>query len=286
MATSFQDITFVLSGGAGNSDPNFSIGGDPSTSVIVSAINNLFSNLSPDDLAEDLTDYRCFYVFNDGDSTIYSVKLWIDSEVDLGSTILMGVDSKDETQRITIDGTITGGYFILQYTTVSGIFNTGHILFDNDIVVWAANIADAINTLTDSNSEVIFGDVEVVPSPTPSGVYFDILFKNSDGSSNHNELSLATSGNNLVGPPIPNITISVIQGGSPVNTIAPLLDVATTPPTGVFFSYPEQNSPIIIPKLRPLDGLPIWIQRNTLATAEPVENDGFTFGLSFIPFKV
>jgi hypothetical protein len=286
MATSFQDISIVLSGGAGNSNPNNAIGGDPSTSVIVSGINNLFENISPDEISEGLTDYRCFYVFNDGDSTIYDIRVWIESEVDLGSTVFLGIDSKDETQRITIEGTITGGYFILQYATVTGNVTTGNILFNSDVAVWGANIASALNALIDSNSELVLGDVEVIPTPTPSGVSFEILFKNEDGSKSHSQLALAPSGNNLIGPPTPTISISVIQGGSPVNTSAPSLDVATTTPTGVFFVYPEKTSPILIPKLRPFDGFPIWVKRVTEATAEPVENDGFRFALSFIPFKI
>ena len=64
MAVVSGDIVYFMSGGSGNSNPNNSIGGDPSSSPISGLVNNLFDNISPEETTAGKTDYRCFYIFN------------------------------------------------------------------------------------------------------------------------------------------------------------------------------------------------------------------------------
>lgn len=60
------DIKFYLSGGAGNTDPDASIGGARSTTEIVAATqHNLFDIVSGAEAAAGDIKYRCFYVRND-----------------------------------------------------------------------------------------------------------------------------------------------------------------------------------------------------------------------------
>jgi hypothetical protein len=42
----------------------------------------------------------------------------------------------------------------------------------------------------------------------------------------------------------------------------------------IFFAAVEDD-PIILPKIMPAEGFPLWIKRTTVAGAEAVENDGF-----------
>lgn len=115
--TSASDISIVLSGGTVNLDANASLGGDPSSTPISSGvINNLFADVSSDQSKAGLEDYRCVYIFNDGQTPIYNVRLWIGQILVGSSQVEIGIDALDETQRITISGVpVTGGSFTLSY---------------------------------------------------------------------------------------------------------------------------------------------------------------------------
>ena len=72
------DIDFHLSGGAGNSDPNASLGGAQSNTEVVDAtVENLFDNVSGDESAAGDIEYRCMYVRNaHGSLTLEGATLW------------------------------------------------------------------------------------------------------------------------------------------------------------------------------------------------------------------
>src|SRR5574343_85549 len=123
MTTKADQISVVLSGGTSNIDPNQSLGGDPSNTSIVSGnLNNLFDDVSAEEGRDGVEDYRCIYFFNDGDTTIYSLKLFISS--DSTETLLgLGIESRNEIQRITIGSGVTGGSFTLSYKNVEFVSN-------------------------------------------------------------------------------------------------------------------------------------------------------------------
>lgn len=281
MVTSYQDISIVLSGGNGNIDPNQSLGGSPSTTVLTSGLNNLFSNASPDPSSDGITDYRCVYIFNDGDSAIYNLKIWIDSEIPLGSSVELGLDLKNEIQSLTFSGIIDEGDFRINYTTESGIYSTELINFNSNPVVLALDIQNSLNDLKDGNGNFLLENVVVSGSVNDDNFVFQVTFQGADGNKNHD---LLTVENNLIGTNT-NIVVNTNQVGSPVNTIAPSLDDAETTPFGVSFSYPVKQNPMIIKKIFPTEGFPLWVKRNTLSSTETVENDGFVLGLNFAPFR-
>jgi hypothetical protein len=77
-----NDIKFYLSGGAGNSNPNASLGGDISTTEITTAtLHNLFDIVASAEAEAGDTEYRCFYVRNThGSLTLQDAKVWISGD--------------------------------------------------------------------------------------------------------------------------------------------------------------------------------------------------------------
>lgn len=263
-----SEIALVLSGGSTNLSPNLSLGGDPSAVRVRSgSINNLFSDITADQALAGKTDYRCLYLFNDSHSYVYNINLWVKSEVESGSDIQVGIQAQDEFQRITIsNGTPTAGYFTISYLghTVTSNYNT-------DLGTWAAALQSDLRTMTDSDNRLLLEDVVVLAQAVDDVILFDIQFAGENGSRNHDEIVVE---DNQLTPSV-DVAVSVVQNGSPVNTIAPQLDIETTTPGGVSFYLPTEDAPISIPNLGPSEGFPIWFMRTTPANAESVESDGF-----------
>lgn len=98
------DIKYFLSGGAGNADPNASLGGViSSTEVSATALNNIFDDVSGGESSAGDTEYRGIYVKNNhGSLSLQGAKLWLESEVGSGAAIAIalageGVNATMET---------------------------------------------------------------------------------------------------------------------------------------------------------------------------------------------
>ena len=267
--TNAKDISIVLSGGATNINVNNALGGDPSSSPVTNnVLNNLFDDVSPKETDDGHEDYRCIYFFNDGDTPVFLIKMWIASDFLGGSTIEIGVEQVNEIQRITLDNaTVTGGSFTLSF---DGIEFTS--TFNADLGIWSTTLQDTLNNLL-KNGEKLLQNVVVNAQPISTTRFiFDINFNETDGSQNQPKFILVSD--NLV-PVAVDIFISTPQEGSPVNTIAPEIGLETTPPGGVGFFAPTEASPIALPRLNPEDGFPMWVKRTTTAGSDSKENDGF-----------
>ena len=83
-----SDVQYRLSGGAGNSDPNLSLGGVMSSTAIVSAtLHNLFDAVSSAERSAGDTEYRGFYALqNHASITGTAVVVWIEGETAGGAT--------------------------------------------------------------------------------------------------------------------------------------------------------------------------------------------------------
>lgn len=273
MTTSKADISFVLSGGSGNLDPNQSLGGNPSASPVTdSSLNNLFDDVAADETEDGHEDYRCIYIFNDGDTTIFNVKVWIYDDFDEGSFLEMGIEQRDEVQRITISGdVVTSGSVTFAYGTQQFVSN-----YNSDLGVWATELEDSLNSLAESGFSLL-KDVAVTAQNAGSDVIvFDVSFVNRDGKRNHSTLSVVS---NSLSPTV-SVAVSTPQQGSPINTIAATINVETTPPGGVGFFVPTEQSPITLPYLKVNEGFPIWIKRYTEPSTVAVADDGFTLRFS------
>lgn len=270
--TNPDDISVVLSGGSINVQPNKSIGGAPSSTPIVSGnLNNLFHDISAEESESGHEDYRCIYVFNDGETPLYNLKLWILEDAS-SANMEIGIDTRDEVQQIAIsNGTPTGGSFVLSYDSHSIMSN-----FESDLGSWASSLQYSLRSLADSEGNALLPDVTVTAQSTGSSIVFEIRFVSKSGKRSHPELVVDS---NFLTPGGTSITVSTIQQGSPINTEAPSLNSETTPPGGVSFFTPSQSSPINLLRLSPEDGFPLWIKRVVPADSSAVENDSFKIRL-------
>lgn len=265
MTTTATNISVVLSGGSNNFDPDSSLGGSPSVTPLTnSVLNNLFSDVTSDDSLEGVEDYRCIYFFNDGDTTIFSVKLWIYEDFVDGATIEVGVASQDENQRILLQGVPTGGSATFSYDGNNVVVN-----YDSELSNMALELQDSLNALMDGDQPLL-QDVVVTAQPVGPNIYFDILFADRDGKKDHPTITVVS--NDFT--PSLSISISTTQAGFPVNTIAPEIGNSTIPPGGVGFFAASEISPVSIPKLTVGDGFPLWIKRVVVASTDAKANDG------------
>jgi hypothetical protein len=279
MTTSANDISVVLSGGTTNINPSLSLGGDPSSSPISSgSLNNLFLDIAAD-RDEDKENYRCLYIFNDGDTAIYNMNVYVEQQSNEGSVMEIGILEKNESQRIIINGTITGGNLILQYTNKT--FTWSH---NSNLGLWANNLQVALENLTNStNNKKFFRSVAVTAQQTSSNQrVFDIKWSGKDAKRNFETIFVTkNSQNQEIGnllEPLGTIAVStsVSQQGYPINTIANEIDSENTPPGNVGFFRASSISPVVIPRLDPEEGFPLWVKRFTPQEASARENDGFS----------
>ncbi|RDJ35509.1 MAG: hypothetical protein DWQ19_11880 [Crenarchaeota archaeon] len=270
MVATASDLSLVLTGGGSNSDPNSSLGGNPSSTPITGVLNNLFDNISDSEAISGKTDYRCIYLFNDSTSnTFYDTKLYIGS----GATgqIQLGITSVKDVQKITIVGGATGGSFEIAYTPPGLSEETQTVNYNANAATWASNLETAINAISTLSADVVAGG-------TPSDRTFTITFTDYR---DHDLLGLDIS--SLSAPGSLSGSISKVTVGAPINLIPDTLDADTTPPTGVTFTSPTIGSPLEIGTIYPEEGLPIWIKRTTTAGATATLGIGFTLKVSISP---
>lgn len=79
-------VAFRLSGGAANTNHANSLGGAMSTTAASS--NALFDTVTAGEASAGDTEYRCFYVFNDGDQVLDSCRVWISDQPTQGTYAL------------------------------------------------------------------------------------------------------------------------------------------------------------------------------------------------------
>lgn len=268
MTISASDISLVLSGGSSNANPNLALGGNPSLNSVGTSINNLYSDVTSTDSSDGSVDYRCLYLFNDGTDPIYSIKLWIGAEIENGSTIQLGVNAQNESQRITISGAaVTGGSFKLTY---QGIELTSP--YRSDLGVWGSELQHSLNSLLNTEGVPVLNQVVVSARNAGDTLIFDVSFTGIDG--NRDQDLLVVSNNSLI--PSVNVAVELLIQGSPINSIAPTIDLDTTPPGGVTFLNTSESTPITMPKLAPAEGFSFWVQRTTPSGTSTLNADGFT----------
>lgn len=82
-------LEWRLTGGAANSDPDASLGGDMSSEQVSgTALNNLFDNVTPAEATAGDVEYRAIDLYNSGDATATAIELWISTETGSGDSII------------------------------------------------------------------------------------------------------------------------------------------------------------------------------------------------------
>lgn len=267
--TSANQISVVLSGGTVNLDPVNSLGGNPSSAPIANGVlNNLFDDITTDQSENGHEDYRCVYFFNDGETPVYDVQVYILEDFAGGATVELGIHELNETQRIQISGgPVSGGFMRFSYEGVE--FDS---TYDSNLGNWAVALQNTLNSLTNGD-QLILQEVSVTAQTTESNsVIFDIAFNGVDAKRNHTPITYVSDSFTPSGI---TVSASVTQEGAPINTIAPDIGLETTPPGSVIFYTPDETSPITFPILRPEDGFPLWIKRIVTDNTTAVADDGF-----------
>lgn len=268
MGININDISVVLSGGSGNADPNASLGGSPSNQPITGFLNNLFGNLSETDSQNGKIDYRCLYVFNDSStSTLFSTRFFIVSQVAGGADLAVGVPLLPEIQKVFIDQAVTGGTLTL--------------VFEGQNVTMIGN----------PNPDVMASSLQaaILPRVGGSGASVNYVLQNNEVILNvtfgpgRSLTLMAIQEDHLTGTSR-QAFVQRVQAGGPINLIASPIDNELTTPTGVTFSKPSVDIPVVIGDLAPMDGFPVWVRRVILAGTEGVPDDGAVIRLVGKPF--
>jgi len=269
MAISGNDIVYTLSGGSGNSNPNNSLGGGPSSTPIVS--NRLFSDITNDEAIAGKIDYRCFYVANNNvEDTFFDSELMIFEEIVGGSDISFGVSATNDVQQIIVSSSNAqppnGGSFTISHEQENVVIN-----WNLNISTIAQNIQDSLNYLNHLSDVVVVAQQSVL---TNYVAVFTVTFAGKDGKRNQELFDLVS--NNLLGTGTYSITFSKVVEGSPINMEAQTIPFETTTPFGVVFG----TSTVQVGDLRSGDLFPVWVRRTTPEQADPLENDGVVFRLT------
>ena len=263
-----SDISFLLSGGSSNQNPNLSLGGAPSTTPVIGSLNSLFSDVQAASATSGLTDYRCFYVLNKSTTeTLYSASVHIHVQSSGGAYAEIGVAKSTEVQQIEITGEPASGSLDLRLGS------------KNFSASWGGSAANFLSSLQSSLSSVGLGDVSVGYAYGTSHV-LTIYFLGSLNNKAHPLVEV--TGNTL--SPSASVSITRQTQGSPINSSAPLIATSSTPPSGVTFSQTSPSLKISVGDLGPGDSFPVWIRRTTPAGTGFKENDTVTIRLSGDPF--
>jgi hypothetical protein len=114
------ELLFKYTGGAANADPDLSLGGTGSSVTLLTvALNNLFDNVYPDDIAvADHVSYRAIDILNDGANNALHVGFFFTDTTNTESVLAAGFDSVG-TQTIANDTTAPIGITFTEPTQAS-----------------------------------------------------------------------------------------------------------------------------------------------------------------------
>jgi hypothetical protein len=271
MPISDGDILFTLSGGSTNTNPALSLGGDPSSQIILS--NNLFNDVSAAAAIAGEVVYRCIYANNESTTdTLFNSKVAFDAETTGGSIVELGFDFRNERQTVSFTNYsfLTGGSISFTYTDVSSSTNFT-VNFSSTPGTFANNFQTAIRAVP------FLDDVTVTATQVSNVVTLAVNFGPGNSASRYHDI-LQVLTDNLLPTNTSVVNIAKEVNGGPINQVAVEIDLETTQPTGVLFSIPVSQFQEV-GDLRPLDFLPIWFQRTTVPGTTPLENDSITISV-------
>jgi hypothetical protein len=253
-----NDIAFVFSGGQGNYDPFKSLGGDPSVIEISEISQGLFNSLIDEQLKSGLTDYRCFYIFNQSQTdTLYDFYIYTQNTSVV--SCFLGLNKQNDVQKITLSGSPTTGNLVLNYNDEEFT-----VEFTTDIPQLALNFQEQL---------VDLGLLGVVVTAEAKSGFYDIIisFEGDSGFKYHPLISLVQ--NNL--SPATNFFINKNQEGSPINLIIPKVANVLTAPENISFELYTSTQPLYLSSLKPLEGIPVWLKR--VVSPATTKQDGLSF---------
>jgi len=150
-------LVWRLTGGAGNSDPNASLGGVRSSTVLSgTALNNLFDDVSAAEASAGDIEYRALDLYNSGDAAATSVTFWQSTETSSTFTTLdngMEASPMDSSLSVINESTAPAAVSFSHYTSGSKL-DISNIAAGSSCRVWFKRIvtAGATNTSSDQGT--------------------------------------------------------------------------------------------------------------------------------------
>lgn len=161
MAIVSTDIIYRLSGGAGNTDQNASLGGVKSSTA---ASASIFDDVSSAEASSGDTEYRCVYVHNNhGALTYLGSKVWIQANTPSADTdvaIGLGTSAVNDTeQTVANENTAPSGVVFSAPSSFTGGLSIGDIPAGQHKAVWIRRTVNAGATVaSDSFTLRVQGD--------------------------------------------------------------------------------------------------------------------------------
>ena len=151
MAIVAGDIDYHLSGGAGNSDPDASLGGIISTTQIVdNTDNNIFDDVSGDEASAGDTEYRAIFVANaHGSLTLQASVIWIESNTTSGDDTVAialageGVQVSGNIETVGNESTAPSGETFTEPANKAAGLTIGDIASGSEQGIWIRRIVNA-----------------------------------------------------------------------------------------------------------------------------------------------
>lgn len=161
MAITAADLEFYLSGGAGNTDPNASLGGIISTTAITnSSDNNLFDDVTGDEADAGDTEYRGIYLKNNhGSLTLQSSVVWFSANTtsadDTLDMALAGEGVNATMETVANESTAPVGESFSAPASKGAGLSTGNVAAGQRYGLWLRRTVSAAAAAVNANSATI-----------------------------------------------------------------------------------------------------------------------------------
>lgn len=161
MAIVAADIDFHLSGGAGNTDVNASLGGAISTTQLTdAALHNLFDVVASAEASAGDVEYRCIYAKNNhGSLTLQNAIAWIFANTPSGDSVidiaLAGEGVNGVAETVADESTAPVGETFTAPATEGAGLVIGDIPFGQHIAIWIRRTITAAASAYNADSVVI-----------------------------------------------------------------------------------------------------------------------------------
>lgn len=252
-----DEIKFLLSGGASNSDPRLSIGGPPSQTLVGRGSNALFPDLSNSELSSGKLEHRCVYVVNSSeDATLWDASVFLSSGAS-GTSI--GVARVTESQVVSVEGPVFFGSVVFKLD--------GHDVPAN----WGSSAEEFAANLKSSLLSLGLSGVNVSNTYVGGSKKFTVAFEGAQG--NRVQPLLSIYENALQGVGTPSVSVYRQTAGEPINSTAPLLATPEVPPALVEFMDTSSSHKILVGSLGPGEHMPIWVRRVTTAGSASIQGN-------------
>ncbi len=264
MSINANDILFYLSGGAANTNPTKSFGGEQSNTQLLSGLNALFPNVSQRQAESGHVDYLCIYAVNNSKKdTLYSAKFSLTKETQSGCQCALGIVKQPEVQQLVITTTATKGTFHVRF---------GKIRFQCEWEPNADLMAQRLQTALEKEG-VPDVTVQSLTKKLPNYIFQITLGNRAEPLVEIFKIDLNQS---------QVAATKRITTGAPINSIAYQISSSIEEPPLITW----RDGSLEVGDMLPGDTVPVWIRRTTENNTAALQNDGIAITITGQPNPV